>query len=261
MGKVILITGASRGLGRAIYQYLLNEPSYKVYGSSRNPKEGALLQLDVRSEVSVKHCVETLIQREGRIDVLINNVGSNLIGSIEGATMQEVQGEMDTNYYGALRMIQRVLPYMRSQKKGQIINISSLGGQVPLPYNSTYAASKAALEAMSESLAYEIEGSQIHVTLVQPLGLTIETEVPNLTYIKNETAIHRVSEKLFRHMKAEVTPSVSKDRVALRVGKIIRSSKPKLTYTVGKEARPILILHGLLPNRWFRGIIRRIMLK
>lgn len=261
MKKIILITGASRGLGRVIYQKLSRDPSYKVYGTSRDPGESKLLRLDITSEVSVKQCVEKLVQLEGRIDVLINNVGSNLIGSIEGTSLLEFQHEMDTNCYGAIRLIQRVMPYFRRQNCGQIINISSIGGQVPLPYNASYAASKAALEAMTESLAYEFDGSPIHVSLVRPIGLTIEDEVPNLSYVSGEVAFHQESERLFRHMKAQVSPSVSKDEVARKLVKIIKASKPRLSYTIGKEAQPIIWLHRLLPNRWFRKIISKQLLK
>lgn len=261
MKKVILITGASRGLGRVIYQQLLKDSSYVVYGTSRKPTKGGLLQLDITSEASVKKCVSELIEIEGQIDVLINNVGTNIIGSLEGTDMKELHKEMDTNFYGALRMIQGVMPHFRRRNSGQIINISSIGAKVPLPYNSAYAASKSALEAMSESLAYELDNSHIRVSLVQPLGLLIDDEGPNLNYVSSEKEWHSVSEKLLRNMKTKITPSVSKEKVAVKVATIIKQSRPKLNYTVGVEAKPILLLHSILPNRWFRKILGQKLLK
>ena len=261
MKKVILITGASRGLGRVIHQQLSKDSSYRVYGTSRNSPKGGLLQLDVTSEASVKKCLSELIEIEGQIDVLINNVGTNLIGSLEGTDMKELKKEMDTNYYGAIRMIQAVMPHFRHQNSGQIITISSIGAKVPLPYNSAYAASKSALEAMSESLAYELEDSHIHVSLVQPLGLLIDDEVPNIKYVSSEKEWHSASEKLFRTMKVDVKPNVSKEKVAAKVSRIINQPNPKLNYTVGIEAIPILLLHSVLPNRWFRKIMMNKLLK
>lgn len=261
MKKVILVTGASRGLGQKIYQHLLAKGSYIVYGTSRTPQASGLLSLDISSEASVKSCIELLMKQEGQIDVVINNVGSNLIGSLEATTIEDYEGQMALNLYGAIRVIQEVLPRFRQQKSGRFINISSIGGSIPLPFNSSYGASKAALEAMSESLAYELESSNIYVSVIQPLGLTIEDEVPNLTYVKDEKSWHVQSQQLLDAMMQGVGPSVSKAHVAKKVASIIEKKEPKLYYRVGSGAGLMVIMHQMMPNRWFRKILKHQLFK
>jgi len=257
--KVMLITGASRGLGKVLYDYFSMFKDYHVYGTSRNPNNNDLLTLDITSDASVSACINEVYDKEKRIDVLINNVGSNLIGSFEATTMTDFQKEMNLNFYGAFRMMREILPYFRQVGEGRIINISSIGGRVPLPYNSTYAASKAALEAMSESLAYDLSNDNIYVSLIEPIGLTIDGEMPTIKYVSEEKPLHQSSQHMFKKMQTKSSPSVTKLRVAQRIHKIILLEKPKLRYPVGKGSRIILLLHNLLPYRIFKRIIQFLM--
>lgn len=257
MDKVILITGASQGLGKVMYRHFSSLVGYKVYGTSRVPGDTELLTLDITSKTSVDNCLEQLITIEGHMDVLINNVGGNIIGSLEGTAIEEFEHQMSLNFYGALYMMKAVMPYFRHAKQGRIINVSSIGARVPLPYNSAYAASKAALEAMSESFSAEIDIPNIFVSLVEPLGLTIEDEIPNIEYIKNEKKRHQGSRQMYNHMKMEVHPSVSKLEVAKAVEKILRSNHPRLMTTVGRGAKLIILAKSLLPYKFFQYLMKR----
>lgn len=261
MKKIILITGASRGLGAVMVSELSKNKDYKVYGTSRQGDNGNLLKLDVTSDASVKACIELLLSKEGRIDVLINNVGSNLIGSLEGTTLDNFKEEMDLNFYGAIRMIHEVMPVFRKRGRGRIINISSIGGRIPLPFNSTYSASKAALEAATETLSYELIGSDIYASLIEPLGLKIEDEKPQLSYVDKEKSWHSASRSMFNLMMTKVNPSDTREGVAKVANKIIQSKKPKLRYSVSFPGAMLMTNKRLLPFALLRKVIYKTFVK
>lgn len=252
MKKVILITGGSRGLGAVMLQELSKKEGYKVYGTSRHPKEKGLLALDVTSDTSVQDCVHKVVALEGQIDVLINNVGSNLIGSLEATSMKTFEEEMALNFYGSVRMIQSILPVFRDQGYGRIINVSSVGGRIPLPYNSSYAAGKAALEAMSDSLAYELKGTNIHVSLIEPMGLKVEGEVPAVKKVASEKAFHSQSQIMYKKLLQGVRPWDKKGRVAEKVYRVIEAKRPRLRYSVSFIGSLMLLAARLLPPSLLR---------
>jgi NAD(P)-dependent dehydrogenase (short-subunit alcohol dehydrogenase family) len=171
--KVVLITGASSGIGRATAE-LLTSRGYRVFGAARNPdtvvplQAVELLPLDVRDDGSVQAGVETALSRGGRIDVLVNNAGYTVVGAIEETSPSEAQALFDTNVFGVLRMVRAVLPAMRRQGSGTIVNTSSVLGLLPGPFMGLYASSKHALEGLSESLDHEVRGFGIRVVLVEP---------------------------------------------------------------------------------------------
>jgi len=169
--QVILITGASSGFGRGLAEEL-HRLGYKVYGTSRNPDKHDvifnLIKADVQEDNSVKSAVTQVIDKEGKIDVLINNAGVLTIGPLEETSDAEAHSIFETNFFGVLRMTKAVLPLMRERKNGRIINISSLAGQVPTPGMGMYCASKHALEGYSKTLRLEVESLGIDVTLVEP---------------------------------------------------------------------------------------------
>ena len=171
--RVVLVTGASSGIGRATAE-LLACRGHQVFGGVRaaattRPLAGAeLVPLDVRDEDSVKACVDEVRSRAGRIDVLINNAGINLVGAVEETSISPAQALFDTNVIGVLRMIQAVLPGMRRQGSGQIVNISSILGFIPAPFMGVYASTKHAVEGLSESLDHEVRAFGIRVVLIQP---------------------------------------------------------------------------------------------
>ena len=171
--RVVLITGASSGIGRATAE-LLAARGHRVFGGVRaaattRPLAGVeLVPLDVRDEASVKACVEGVHSRAGRTDVLINNAGVNLVGAVEETSVSQAQALFDTNVIAVLRMIQAVLPGMRRQGGGLIVNISSILGLIPAPFMGVYASTKHAVEALSESLDHEVRAFGIRVVLIEP---------------------------------------------------------------------------------------------
>jgi NAD(P)-dependent dehydrogenase (short-subunit alcohol dehydrogenase family) len=171
--RVVLITGASSGIGRATAE-LLASRGYRVFGGVRAPATTRPLvgvefvPLDVRDDTSIKACVEEVCNRAGRIDVLINNAGVNLVGSVEETSISQAQALFDTNVFGVLRMVQAVLPGMRRQGAGQIINISSILGFLPAPFMGVYASTKHAIEGLLESLDHEVRAFGIRVVLIEP---------------------------------------------------------------------------------------------
>jgi NAD(P)-dependent dehydrogenase (short-subunit alcohol dehydrogenase family) len=171
--RVVLITGASSGIGRATAE-LLAARSYRVFGGVRAPATTRplagveLVPLDVRDEASAKACVDEVRSRAGRIDVLINNAGVNLLGAVEETSISQAQALFDTNVIGILRMIQAALPDMRRQGAGLIVNIGSILGLIPAPFMGVYASTKHAVEGLSESLDHEVRAFGIRVVLIEP---------------------------------------------------------------------------------------------
>lgn len=169
--QIILITGASSGFGKFTAQ-MLSEQGHIVYGTSRKPSENMnnvkMLVVDVTSPLSIRQAVEQIISEQGRIDVLINNAGIGIGGALELATEDEVSKQMNTNFFGVVNMCREVLPVMRKARKGKIINISSIGGVMGIPYQGFYSASKFAVEGYSEALALEVHPFHIKVCLVEP---------------------------------------------------------------------------------------------
>lgn len=169
--QIILITGASSGFGKFTAQ-MLSEQGHIVYGTSRKPSEDMnnvkMLVADVTSPFSIRQAVEQIISEQGRIDVLINNAGIGIGGALELAMEDEVSKQMNTNFFGVVNMCREVLPVMRKARKGKVINISSIGGVMGIPYQGFYSASKFAVEGYSEALALEVHPFHIKVCLVEP---------------------------------------------------------------------------------------------
>src|SRR5215510_8207646 len=171
--RVALITGASSGIGRATAE-LLAARGHRIFGGVRAPATTRplagveLVPLDVRDDASVKACIEKVLSRAGRIDVLINNAGVNLVGAVEETSIGQAQALFETNVIGVLRMMQAVLPGMRRQGTGLIVNISSILGFIPAPFMGVYASTKHAIEGLSESLDHEVRALGIRVVLIEP---------------------------------------------------------------------------------------------
>jgi NAD(P)-dependent dehydrogenase (short-subunit alcohol dehydrogenase family) len=258
-GKVILITGASTGLGRAAAELLAGR-GYRVFGTSRKPAEAPLpyemLLLDVRCDESVRACVEEVVRRAGRIDVLVNNAGYSLDSLVEEASSQQVRDLFETNFLGAVRMVKAVLPIMRRQRAGRIINVSSMAGRMGLPGQAYYCASKFALEGFSESLSIEMEQFGIDVCLMEP-GF-FRTDI-----VRNAVAV--------RPLLPEYDPLRQALRTSLLIGmhcaaplevfaqrllRVIEKARPRLRYPVGKGMTSSNLAWALLPTRAFRAMMR-----
>ncbi|MCA0456609.1 MAG: SDR family NAD(P)-dependent oxidoreductase [Chloroflexi bacterium] len=258
--KTILITGASRGIGLATATLLAGR-GFTVYGTSRQPQAETrnsftLLPLDVRDEQSVNTCVETVISRSGRLDVLINNAGYTLSGAVEEATVADAYRLFETNFFGVMRLTNAVLPHMRRAGRGHIINISSLAGLIGVPYLGLYAASKHALEGYSASLRYELYASNIHISLVEPgdIHTSIASEPPSNLLAAYDGVRERVAAVHAHNLKHGPPP----EKVARVILKAIEQPEPRLRYTVaGGDETLLPWARRLLSNGLLEYFIRR----
>ncbi len=254
MSKVILITGASTGIGVET-SLLLASQGHKVYASMRNLEKRDMLesearkrnlplnilQLDVQDEASIADCVAKILETETAIDVLINNAGAGFIRTMEQATMEEIQEVMDINFYGPIRCSKAVLPIMRRQKKGHIINISSVGGLVGQPVNEIYCAAKFALEGLTESLAtYMKPYFGIDVSLIEPGGVITEFGNTLTRYFEDTGGIkdddYKPLVKTYMDYRSSFTPELKEKvfqkpaQIAEVILKCINDPEPKLRY-------------------------------
>ncbi|MFG2792225.1 oxidoreductase [Streptomyces sp. NPDC048419] len=260
---VALVTGASSGIGKETALALV-AAGFNVIGTSRDisrvtPLDGAtFIDLDVADDASVTAAVQEVSERFGRIDVLVNNAGVGSTGAAEETSVEQAQGVFDTNVFGVMRMVTEVLPYMRAQKRGRIINISSVLGFMPQPYMAVYAASKHAIEGYSESMDHEVREYGIRSLLVEPAytrtgfeANSAKPDTPLHVYAKQRQTVDRVMAKAIRDGDA---PAV----VAKAVVAAATDARPKLRYTAGPTAGRVSTLRRLVPARAFDKQIRKI---
>jgi NAD(P)-dependent dehydrogenase (short-subunit alcohol dehydrogenase family) len=258
--KIVLITGVSSGIGQATAQ-LLAQHGFAVFGTSRDPSSVEtmsgveVLPLDVRSDELVNSCVDTVVKRTGRLDILVNNAGYSLVGPIEEALLEEAKAQFETNFFGVVRMVKKVLPIMRKQASGQIINISSGAGLTPLPFVGFYSASKFALEGYTEALRHEVKPFHIRVSLVEP-GYIKSHLRQNQQFATDQISDYdpwRKRASGVRHEWEERLPEPT--LVAECALCIVGSKSPKLRYRVGKESAQAFWLRRFLPESLFeRGV-------
>src|SRR5690606_7539970 len=172
MPKIVLITGGSSGIGKSVGEFLI-EKGFIVYGTSRTPEKYPkskinLLKLDVADVDSITEAVSKIISANKTLDILINNAGAGITGPIEEIPDEEIKRNFETNFFGPIRVIKAVLPFMRAQKSGLIINVTSIAGYMGLPYRGIYSASKGALELVTESIRMEVKPFNIKITNVAP---------------------------------------------------------------------------------------------
>jgi short-subunit dehydrogenase len=252
--SIILITGASSGIGYATALYL-SARGHTVFGTSRKPKPNlklpfTMLELDVNSDASVETCIKQVIQKAGSLEILINNAGYDLYGSAEETADNELRDQLETNFFGAVRLSKALVPYMRERRYGKIIQISSVGGLFALPYNSAYAASKFALEGYSEALRYELLPFNVFVSLIEPGQVnteTLETSM-RLTALKlpayQNSASHAVNKI---RLEAQKT-GLNVESVVRSITRAVETPKPKLRYAVGGIARFLPVFKLLMPG-------------
>ncbi|MBI3736352.1 SDR family oxidoreductase, partial [Candidatus Sumerlaeota bacterium] len=169
-GETILITGASSGIGRMCAEHLAAR-GWRVFGASRSGRDAQgirTVQMDIDSDESVARGVESILGDTGRIDAAVNCAGSGLAGALEDTAIEEAKALFETNFFGALRVCRAVLPAMRAQRAGRIVNVGSIGGVISIPYEGIYSATKAALAAMTESLRMEMKPFGIHASVIEP---------------------------------------------------------------------------------------------
>lgn len=261
--KVVLVTGASSGIGQAIARTLAQR-GHAVFGTSRRPTAPAnttgvqMLPLDVRSDESVRACVDAVIGGAGRMDVLVNNAGYVLAGAIEEATMEQAKDQFETNFFGVMRMIKRVLPTMRKQGHGLIINVGSVAGLVPAPFVGLYNASKFAMEGFTETLYHELKPLNIRVSLIEP-GF-FKTDIGrNEQAAANEIRDYDPwRQRAFAQMKRFEENAPDPTAVARCVLRVVETQRVALRYRVGKDAIRYARLRRLLPESMFLWGTRRV---
>jgi short-subunit dehydrogenase len=263
MKQVVFITGASSGIGEAIATRL-SDKGYSVYGASRHLIDDQkfnfnFLQLDVRDEESIKKAVDYVIQKEGRIDILINNAGLGMLGALEDTTIEESKSIFETNVFGLHAMCNRVIPYMREHKSGLIINTSSIAGKVGLPYRGIYNATKHAIEGFSEALSMELRPFNIKVIILEPGDFRTSINTNRLVAKKATDpsspyyhSFRRTSDQVFEEVESAWTP----DKIAKDVERIINYKHPRLRFISAPIKQKLsIIMHKVLPARLFESII------
>lgn len=262
--RVVLITGGSRGIGHVMATRLASA-GYRVHATSRRPcaswpagVHGEIL--DIQDSLSVSRCVGEVMRHAGRIDALINNAGFDLYGALEETSLAEFTEQMDTNLMGAVRMIKAVLPYMREQGSGRIVNVSSLGGRIGLPMNSAYAASKFALEGLSESLRLELLPLNIRVSVVVPGAVATDTLDTSIREVAGGMSAYQERRSaMVEQMRRDGSASaVRPEDVAGAVERLLADPKAPFSVTVGAQAAMVPLMKALLPQRGFEPILRRL---
>lgn len=258
---VVFITGASSGIGRAIGTYLA-EKGLTVYGTSRNPSKitdspFTLLPLDVRDTASIQNAVATVVQKEGRLDVLVNNAGVGITGPLEEIPAEEIQNNFAVNFFGPVAVIKAVLPTMRTQQSGLIINITSIAGYMGLPFRSIYSASKGALELVTESLRMEVKPFGITITNVAPgdFATNIAAGRYHAPLVKDSAYAKTYGGQL-QTMNDHVDGGSNPLDMAKAIFAIIQSGNPKVHYKVAAPLQKFSVtLKRILPDKIYEKML------
>ena len=269
--KVAIVTGSSSGIGYAT-SLMLARKGFYTYASVRNISRSArleyeanaeklplkLIQLDITDVDSVKDALEKIVSEKGRIDVLVNNAGYGLFGAFEDISLDEIKAQYDTNVFGLIRTTQAVLPTMRKQKSGIIVNVSSINGQVAFPVISAYASTKFATEGLSESIAYELEPFGIKVVLIEP-GPVGSNFMKGSILPKRALDPQSPYSELVQNVNAKITSqhenATSPEEVAKIIVQAILTEKPEFRYLVGDDAVSLLEARKKMPYPEFQKMI------
>jgi short-subunit dehydrogenase len=261
MKKVVLITGGSSGIGKSIGAFL-HQKGFVVYGTSRNPEKIAdsvfpLLSLDVRNIASIQKAVSEVIHLSGRIDVVINNAGVGITGPLEEIPTQEIKNNFETNFFGPIEVMKAVLPQMRQQHSGLIINITSIAGYMGLPYRSVYSASKGALELITEALRMEVHSFGIQITNVAPGDFATNIAAgrfhsPLIKGSAYETPYGNTLKMMDEHVHSGQNPN----EMAEAIYQIIQNPNPKIHYKVGAFMQKFsIVLKRILPDKVYEKML------
>lgn len=260
--KIVLITGGSSGIGKSIGTFL-SQKGYTVYGTTRNLdkyydfKAFSLLQMDVRNTESIAQAFQELIAKEGRVDVLINNAGVGITGPIEETPNEEILNVFNTNFNGPINVIKGVLPFMRKQSNGLIINITSIAGYMGLPYRGIYSATKGALSIVTESLRMETKDFGIKITSLAPGDFA--TNIAAGRYhspVIQDSPYEILYGKTLEAIDADVDGGEDPIMVAKVVLRILKTENPKVHYKVGSFLQKFSItLKKVLPSMVYEKIL------
>ena len=261
MSKVVLITGGSSGIGKAIGDFLFHK-GFTVYGTSRNPEKVSnslfpLIALDVRNADSIHSAVAEIIETTGRLDIVINNAGVGITGPLEEIPMGEIKNNFETNFFGPIEVMKAVLPQMRNQQSGLIINITSIAGYMGLPYRSVYSASKGALELITEALRMEVKSFGIQITNVAPGDFATNIAAGRFhAPVLQGSAYETVYGNVLQTMDAHVDSGSDPNEMAEAVYQIILNPNPKIHYKVGAFMQKFsIVLKRILPDKVYEKML------
>lgn len=267
--KVALVTGASSGIGEATV-LKLQTLGYTTYAAARRvqrmeqlTKSGIrTLAMDVTDAESMQAGVKQIIAEQGRIDVLVNNAGYGSYGALEDVPLSEARNQFEVNVFGAARLMQLVLPSMREQRSGTIVNITSMGGKIYTPLGSWYHATKFALEAISDCLRMEVSRFGINIVVIEPGGIKTEWSgiaAEKVRAVSGNGPYAPQGNAVAKSLASESTERLSSppELIADTIARAVTARYPRTRYAVGYGAKPMIFLHGVLPNRWFDAFIRR----
>lgn len=258
MTRVVLVTGASSGIGKACAASLAARGD-RVYGTSRHPNASLpsgvqLIPMDVNDDTSVASGVARVLEAEGRLDAVVNNAGFGIAGALEATTIEEAKSLFETNFFGVLRVCRAVLPAMRQQRTGTIINISSLAGRIGLPYQGIYSATKFAVEGATEALRMEVRPFGIRVVLIEPgdfhTGFTAHRRY--VAAAEQDPIYREYMQRAMGVAEADEMHGAAPEAVARLVAHVLNSASPRVRYSVGSASqRAAAALKGVLPSRLF----------
>ena len=263
--QVVIVTGASSGIGEATAQKLAAE-GYQVYGGARSFEDSLkqyngfkTLYLDLSDSDSVKHFVSIVYADAGRVDVLINNAGSAIMGAIEDTSIDQAQKIFDVNVFGWQRIMQEVLPIMRKQNSGKILNVTSIAGIFGLPFRGWYSASKSALESLAESIRYEVEPFNIQVCSIRPGDVKTNIGAHRLVAEKgDQSAYSGVFTKHRNKIDADVNHGISTEFIANKLYKILQRKRLPTVAVIGNTLQQIAAgSYSVIPYRMFHWIIKK----
>ena len=271
--KVAIVTGSSSGIGFET-SVILARNGFHTYAAVRSldkskplidmsKKDGLSIQvveLDVSNDKSVKDAINKVLSENKRIDVVVNNAGYALAGSFEDLSMDEIKSQFETNFFGVIRVIQAILPTMRNQRNGRIVNVSSMGGRIAIPLDSAYHGTKFALEGVSESLQYEVEQFGIKIIIIEP-GAIKSNFFNNLKMASKAQRLDSPYTQMMQKLNAGFSFMLENAPHPVEVAKVIlaavTSEDPQLRYTVGDDAAMILQAKRTMSDTEFRNLMKK----
>lgn len=265
--KTVLITGASSGMGYETAR-ILAEQGHRVYGAARRVEKiqelaqygVQALPLDITDEASIVACVKEIITREGRIDVLINNAGYGHLGAIEDVSMADAKHQFEVNIFGLARLTQLVLPHMRAQRSGRIVNLASIAGHVTFAFGAWYNATKYALEAFSDALRMEVKPFGIDVIIIEPGGIKTDWGLIAADHLRDSAksgAYEQMATRMSKGLRKLYLSNIPTDPkiISRKIARAAVCRRPKTRYLTGRGAKFIVFLHAILPTRWWDAIV------